>query len=60
MLVVPAAALTSRVDGTWSVQVVDGDGTREQPVRVGVAVNGTVQITDGLADGAKVVIPRAA
>jgi peptidoglycan hydrolase-like protein with peptidoglycan-binding domain len=62
VLVAPAAALTSHVDGTFTVTVLHPDGsTKVVPVKVGVAANGTVAITgDGVAADTKVLVPSNA
>jgi multidrug efflux pump subunit AcrA (membrane-fusion protein) len=59
VLVAPAAALTSHVDGSFTIAVMNGDGsTTPVPVKIGVAANGSVAITgDGLAAGTKVLMP---
>jgi len=59
VLVVPAAALVSHVDGRYEVAVVAADGsTRTVPVEVGVSANGSVEVRgDGVAEGTRVVVP---
>jgi peptidoglycan hydrolase-like protein with peptidoglycan-binding domain len=62
VLVAPAAALTSHVDGTFTVTVVNGDGSlRSMVVKPGVSANGSVAITgDGVAADTKVLLPSNA
>ncbi len=58
VLVVPAGALVSRVDGTYEVAVYDGTTQQAVPVQVGVAANGTVEVrSDALREGTRVVVP---
>lgn len=59
VLVAPAAALVSHVDGRYEVAVVAADGsTRTAPVEVGVSANGSVEVRgDGVAEGTRVVVP---
>lgn len=59
VLVVPAAALVSHVDGRYEVTVVGADGsTRPVAVEVGVSANGSVEVRGaGIAEGTKVVVP---
>ncbi len=59
VLVVPAAALVSHVDGRYEVTVVGADGsTRPVPVEVGVSANGSVEVRGtGIAAGTRVVVP---
>jgi RND family efflux transporter MFP subunit len=58
-LVVPTASLLTGADGT-SVMIVGTDGRAHQKaVKVGIRQDDDIQITDGLADGDKVVTTGA-
>jgi len=61
VLVVPAAAIASYVDGTFTVTVMNADGsTREVPVKTGVSGSGSVEVSgDGITAGTKVVLPSS-
>ena len=54
-LVVPAAAVVSTGGQSW-VWTVTGDRARRQAVRTGAARDGRLEITDGLEEGATVVV----
>ena len=60
-LTIPAAALGPRGrDGSYTVRVVDAQGqAAPRQVKVGLNNNVTAQITEGLADGEKVVLGDA-
>lgn len=53
---VPASALFAHGDGGQAVFRIDGGKARLVPVKTGVAGEGRVQITEGLAAGERVVI----
>lgn len=61
VFVVPAQALVSRLDGTYSIQVQAGDGsvTWQDVTLVGVAGPDAGVSSEGLADGAIVLTPSA-
>ncbi|MGI5238363.1 peptidoglycan-binding protein [Dactylosporangium sp. CA-139066] len=61
VLTVPIQALNSVADGKYEVVVVDGASTRRVPVQTGLFddLAGTAEVSgDGLAEGAKVQVPR--
>jgi peptidoglycan hydrolase-like protein with peptidoglycan-binding domain len=60
VLLAPAAALASRLDGSYAVQVVGAGGTASWvPVEVLATANGNVAIRGaGISDGTKVLQPR--
>jgi peptidoglycan hydrolase-like protein with peptidoglycan-binding domain len=60
VLLAPAAALASRLDGSYAVQVVAADGgVSWVPVEVLATANGNVAIRGtGITDGTKVLLPR--
>lgn len=59
VLVAPATAITAHVDGTFTINVIQPDGSfKSVPVKLGLSSNGSVQVTgDGLAAGVKVQLP---
>jgi peptidoglycan hydrolase-like protein with peptidoglycan-binding domain len=60
VLLAPAAALASRLDGSYAVQVVGGNGAASWvPVEVLATANGSIAIRGaGIAEGTKVLQPR--
>lgn len=60
VLAVPAIALDTATDGTYSVQVIDQSGQPQSvPVEVGLITTSLAQITSGLTEGASVVVGTA-
>ncbi|GAA2938365.1 peptidoglycan-binding protein [Streptomyces enissocaesilis] len=58
VLSVPVGALLALKDGSFGVQVVDGDQVREVEVRLGMFAQGRVEITgNGLKAGMRVGVP---
>ncbi len=57
-LLVPAAAVIQRNDGAF-VWVAEGEQVRRNPVKVGAKRGDLIEITNGLADGALVVVQGA-
>lgn len=58
VLVVPGAALTNHLDGSFTVTVVRPEGNTTVPVTIGASSNGVVQVTgEGLTAGTKVLMP---
>lgn len=58
VLTVPTNAVTA-LGATKTVTVQDGNTTRVVPVQVGIAGNGLTEITSGVGEGQKVVLPSA-
>ena len=60
VLLAPAAALASRLDGSYAIQVVNAAGAVSWvPVEVLATANGNVAIRGtGIAEGTKVLQPR--
>jgi membrane fusion protein, multidrug efflux system len=58
-LVVPEQALVLRPAGSV-VYVIDGNVAKERPVKTGIARDGMIQITAGLAAGETVAVDGAA
>ena len=61
VLAVPVHALLARADGSYTVEVAEGDATRVVPVELGVVADGWAEVraTDGgrLEQGDDVVVP---
>ncbi len=58
VLTVPTNAI-STLGGTKTVTVQNGSANQVTPVQVGIAGNGLTEITSGLAEGQKIVLPSA-
>lgn len=58
VLTVPTNAITS-LGATKTVTVQNGTATQVVPVQVGIAGNGLTEITSGVSEGQKVVLPSA-
>jgi HlyD family secretion protein len=56
VLAVPASATFQRGDGAWSVFVVEGGRARRRDVIIGHRTSGGVEILNGIAPGAEVVL----
>ncbi len=60
-IVIPSSALSRRGAGGASVRVLDAQGNPQpRPVKVGINNNVSAEITEGLAEGDKVVLGEAA
>ncbi|WP_344133115.1 efflux RND transporter periplasmic adaptor subunit [Luedemannella flava] len=60
VLAVPINALLAASDATYSVNVVDADGTvRSVPVKLGIFDGDRVEVTGELTPGQKVQVPRS-
>ena len=61
VIVIPSSALSRRGPGGASVRVLDAEGNPQpRPVKVGINNNVSAEITEGLAEGDKVVLGEAA
>jgi len=58
VVAVPSNAITT-VGATKTVTVQSGTSTQVVPVQVGIAGNGLTQITSGVSEGQKLVLPSA-
>ena len=59
-LVIPVKALHEEADGSYSVEVKDGDVIRKRTITVGVESGGSIEVLSGLEAGETIVIPDTA